>query len=386
MTEQPGPWTRRAFSTALAMFAGMPYLGCKTLAETLSKDQKSTAGLAYIGSTAGVGAIHAFDTTGDQWRPVQTTIAAQPTHLERHPSLPILYAVHGVALWEHLPCGAVSAYYIEPASGCLRLLNTQPLSLSATSPCQATVILNGTRLIVAAQRGGSYDLLPIAADGSLLPTESARKEIGLVDGRTTKTAQPRYVLQHPDGSTLLTADSGNESIHSFVVEVGSLHRRDSLRVHEGAGPSQIALSRDGEWIYALNAVDGSLSVHRWNQDSKKISNPSQALAAPRPGPTLMAMHPTEYFLVTVGADSHMLAVSSWSIDHRSGNLALIKTVQQNEGNSALAFSPHGEYLIRVDAPSGRISRSSFDIKTGFIGRPHFISQVDSASCLSLHSV
>ncbi|QHN03228.1 beta-propeller fold lactonase family protein [Granulicella sp. WH15] len=385
MTKQPSQWTRRTFSTGLAIFAGIPSLSLKALAKSLNDDQKDAAGFAYIGSEAGEGAIHVFDTTGDHWRPMQRVPAMRPAHLERHPSLPILYAVHAVDLWDHLPRGAVSAYSINASSGRLQLLNTRALSLSATSPRHAVVTDNGAHLIVAAQKGGSYDLLPIASDGSLMASESVRKEVGLVEGLITKTAQPRCILRHPDGSTLLTADSGNEAMHSFKIEAGLLQRQASLRIHPQAGPSQIDHSSDGKWIYALNSINGSLSVHAWNQVSKQISAASQVIALPRPGATLMAMHPERRFLVTAGVDDRALAIHSLSIDHRTGRLALVESTQQRERLSALAFSPNGEYLVGVGADSGQIIRLSFDSQTGVIRNRQSIAQVDSASCVAFHS-
>jgi 6-phosphogluconolactonase len=382
MTKQPSQWTRRAFSKGLAMFTGMASLHRKALAETSFNSLSDGSRFAYVGSAA-EGLIHVFDMSGERWRPVQTVSAMQPAHLERHTSLSVLYVIHAVALWENLPRGAVSAYSIDSGSGRLQLINTQPLLLSATSPRHATVTRDGAYLIVAAQDGGSYSLLPIAADGSLMPSESIWKAMGLTDGDTTKAARPRYVLWHPDASSLITADSGNESLHSFNLEGGFLQRRDSAHVHAGAGASQIALSHDGQRIYALNAVNGSLSVHRFHQNSRQIADSPQIFAANRAGAALMTIHPAGHFLVTAGADEDALALTTWDVNHKDGYATLVGAAQQNEALCALSFSPHGEYLFGISRRSGRVIRSSFDPKTGDIVRGQIVAQIDFASCFSL---
>src|SRR5260370_31196564 len=174
--------TRRAFSTGLAMLAGTPRLGSKALAGTLLAGPTAAASYAYVGSSPATGeaAIRVFRTTGRQWYPVQAVAAAAPVHIEPHPSLPVLYVVHAIALSDNLPRGAVSAYLVAPFTGRLRLLNMQPLSLSATWPRHAVVTRDGARLVVASEGGGSYNLLPIARDGSLQAPESCRKQLGLL--------------------------------------------------------------------------------------------------------------------------------------------------------------------------------------------------------------
>jgi 6-phosphogluconolactonase (cycloisomerase 2 family) len=301
----------------------------------------------------------------------------------------VLYAVHAVAIWNNLPCGAVSAYLVERSTGRLQLLNTVPLSLSATSPRHGAVTLDGRYLVVAAPGGGSYNVLPIASDGALGAPEGIRKELGRVDGSINQTAQPRQVILHPNGSALLTADSGNESIHSFDMESGSLLLRNRLRVHPGAGPSQIAVSRCGRWIYAMNAADGSIDVHPLQQPSGHIASASQRIVAGNPGPALMAMHPAGGYLVTAGAEDRAASLATYYIGRQSGRLHVadaalhVDTPMHRDAHTAIAFSPCGSSLATVSATSGQVVQSTFDAQTGAIRGGKIVAQVAGASCVSL---
>jgi 6-phosphogluconolactonase len=373
MSAKQSPWTRRQFSQTLAASAASTLVGRSALAST----PREAAGFAFIASAGASpsesGAIHVFHVNGSRWTSVQTLPAATPAHLEPHPSLPILYAVHAVGLCNNLPRGAVSAYSISPATGHLTLRNTQPLSLSATHPKHAAVTPDGHLLLVAAERGGIYNLLPIAPDGSLNPVTAIRKELGLLDGPAAKSAAPRHLIVHPDRATILAADTGQESLALFTLDHDSIRLRHRLRTHAGAGPSQIALSPSGGWVYALHATDGSVAVHRL--DAEQIHPPSQIHTALSPGPALMAMHPTGRFLVTAAAG----VLTSLFIDSGSGHLSTSAAVPAREPLRALAFSPGGTHLLGTGASSGYVVQIPFNAASGNTGTPQTVAQVDSAS-------
>jgi len=382
MMKYPDLWTRREFSAVFASILGMSCFSAG--APSLNRPTNASRNFAYIGSRVDgdVGSVHVFAAEEDNWRHLQTISAVAPIHIERHPSLSVIYVVHAVNVWGHLPRGAVSAYSVEPETGSLKLLNTQPLSLSATSPRHATVSHNGEYLIVAAERGGAYNLLPIAGDGSLMATASVRKGLGLIEGRISKTARPQQILRHLDGRTILTADVGSEEIQSFCIEDSLLRLRHRLRVHPGSGARQIVLSKDGLWLYALNAANGSLSVHTFESSTGQVAAGKQLVTVTSPGARVMAIHPSGSILVTAGVDepNEML---TYDIDRRCGYLTMIQRAPQHEAFRDFAFSADGRRLVSVGSDSGQVFQSDFHIAGGTIGKKRPLFQADGFSCLSL---
>ncbi len=251
-------WTRREFGKAAAAVAGATLLQRAGLAAMPAAHR-----FAYVGSgPAGMqdGTLHVFRTGAKAWTPLHKIAAAAPAHLLRHPVMPVLYAVHNVGDWDHLPRGAVSAYAMDGHTGALTLLGSQPLSLSATHPRHAVLTANATHLFVAAEGGGIYNLLPVAPDGTLLPVSAIRKEFGLDEGGVQKLSAPDSVALLPDGS-LLAADAGQETLSNFVVQDDQLILRHRTRVHRGEGPASLTLSKDGRHAFTAGARHGEARRH-----------------------------------------------------------------------------------------------------------------------------
>ena len=373
MTGKPDQWTRRQFVQTVAASS---VLGRKSLASA----QAGATGFAFVGSSPddSKGAIHVFRVSGSRWAAVETVAAASPAHLVAHPTLPVLYAVHAVGLWNNLPRGAISAYAIDPVTGRLTLLHTQPLSLSATYPRNAAVSPDGRYLLATAERGGLYNLLPIGRNGALEPPSAIRKECGLDQGSLARIASPGQAVFHPDGRTILTADTGQETISAFSFdhELIGLERR--TRTHPSAGSTQLALSPAGDWLFAQHATEGSISVHcaRTGSDLQ----PTHAGRARHPGPAIMAVHPGGRFLVTGGAGS----VTSFSIDASSGRLSERSSLRIAEALHSLTCPSDGTHLLGTAQSSGRILRLAFDAIDGTIGKPEAVAQVEAASSLLFH--
>ena len=374
MTGRRDQWTRRQFAQCAAASS---LLGWKALAAT----PHDTTGIAFVGSSsaqANSGAIHVFRVSGSRWSAIQTIPALAPAHLVAHPTLPVLYAVHAVGLWNNLPRGAISAYAIDPATGQLALLHTQPLSLSATYPRHAAISPDGRSLLATSERGGLYNLLPIGPDGALQPPSAIRKECGFDQGSFAipKVAAPIQAVFHPDGVTILTADAGQEAISVFSFDHESIRLERRMRTHPGAGPSRIAITPTGDWLYAQHATNGSIAVHRAASDLQ----PPLAAKARDPGPSTMAMHPGGRFLITADAGS----VTSFSIEVDSGHLAERASLRIAEPLQLLTWSAHGTYLLGITQRSGRILRLAFDASSGALGRPGSVAQVEAASSLLFH--
>lgn len=247
-------WTRREFGRGAIALAG----AALTSRSSFASPGPPEHGFCYLG---GPDAIHVFRDRGAQSIPVQQVPAAAPAHLLRHPVLPVIYAVHAVDEWDHLPRGAVSAYRFHRLTGRLQLMATQALSLSATFPRHAVLTADASHLFVAAEGGGIYNLLPVAADGTLQPPTFVRKEFGLSENGIAKLAAPNSVALLPDGA-LLAADSGQETLTSFTVEHGSLAVRDRVRVHRGEGPALLLLSPDGAYAYTQGVMSGQRRRHQ----------------------------------------------------------------------------------------------------------------------------
>jgi 6-phosphogluconolactonase len=336
------------------------------------------SGCAYIGTPR---EIHAFKVTGGSWQKAQTIKAAEPSHLELHPFLSILYVVHKVDLWDRLPRGAVSTYSID--QGLLRHERTQPLSLSATFPRHGKVSPDGQHLAVAAERGGIYNLFLIGPDGSLGSPTGIIKDFGLIDGTVHRSSQPAFVAWHPDGETLLTSDTGNGYTTSFKAGVDGLERISRSQMRKDFGASHLVIPRDGRRVYALDAEDGSILVQGLDRFAKKFTDEVRTFRQPRPGPAVMAACEKTHRIVTVESSAAVSALTTWQMNASNGDLEKLDQTKISEGQRALSIAATGDRLFGIAATSGAITEWQIDRTSGRLSAPVQVAQVDGAYSLSM---
>ncbi|CAN5761089.1 hypothetical protein BH10ACI4_BH10ACI4_10950 [soil metagenome] len=373
MTQKSGPWTRRQFNQALAVSAAAALFDRRSFAAT----GPSSAGFAYVAAGSEDGSIHVLQVADSRWTPVQTLSAAAPSHLELHPHLPLIYVVHAVGIWNGLPRGAVSAYDIHPATGHVTLRVTQPLSLSAIYPRHAAISPHGRHLLVAAEHGGIYNLLPLDLYGTPGAPTAIRKEHGIGEAEDVKTSRPAHVVFDSLGTNVFTADVGHETISSFTCERDSMRLEDRARSHAGAGPSQLIHSSAGGCVYALNADNGSIAVHRL--EGLQISSASQVLPSRNPGPAHMALHPNGRFMVRAGGG----VLTTLAIAREDGSLTTASVMPLKQYQSNVAFTPDGNHLISMSEEE--ISQIPFDAAAGVLGVPQIVARVPAARSVLFRS-
>ena len=228
-----GTWTRRQFGQMAAAIAAGWSLP-RWAHGAASVPQADGFAFAGVVPESGDGAIHVLRVADGRLMPLSVTPSVAPGRLLMHPSLPVLYALHDVALWDYLPRGAVSAYRFDSANGSLSLMDTQSLSLAATHPRDAVVFSQGTALFVTTD-AGIYNVLPLAEDGELKPVSAIRKVIGAGDAA---------VQLHWDGETLLVTERGNTQANGFRVVQDEF--AEIRQVEMGAAaPSTAATQEDG---------------------------------------------------------------------------------------------------------------------------------------------
>jgi 6-phosphogluconolactonase len=376
--------TRRAFSQGLAssfMLSAVntPYLRASGDGRAIAPGR-----FAYVGSSPAesAGAIHVFDTTGDQWRRVETFLTPAPAFIVFNELLPVIYVVHAVEQWANLPRGAVSSYRVDSESGRLALLNTQPLSLSATFPRHASMVKDGRHLLVAAEGGGVYNVLPISENGSLLPPSAILKEVGSTDSGLVRLPRPSQILNHPHGKIFFVADGGNEALTALILENGGLRVVHRVSVPRSASPSQIAISHCGRWIYSLSARDNALSLHYFDEGLMQIEKSPQVLQIDQTVTRSIVMHPSRPFLISSGQREGLYTSTSHSIDSNSGLLTKVTSTRAAASGGSSVLYCHRESLFEISTETGCISKASFDPLSGALDEPQEVAQVDFAVCLA----
>jgi len=230
-----------------------------------------------------------------------------PSFLAQHPTLPVLYAVN-----ELESNGTVSAFTVAP-DGSLEPMSVQPTG--GSDPAHLAVTPDGRHLLVANYSSGSVAVHPLDAEGApgertdLLdlagrgpdPDRQAgphahmvrpdrgdvlvadlgsdrvwRCRLDPISGRLTPLGPavvaepgtgPRHLLFSADRALLLVGElAGNITWYRPAAD-GSLRLAGEVVASAGAGqnyPSEIAMGRDGRFVYLANRGPNTVSVFAWD--------------------------------------------------------------------------------------------------------------------------
>ena len=181
-----------------------------------------------------------------------------------------LFAVNEVGSFAGQPGGGLSAYAIDPASGALTFLNTQPTH--GADPCYVSTDRAGKWAFVANYSGGSLTIFPIHADGHLGEAVLVDQHHGHgVDPVRQDAPHVHSVILDPTERLLLVADLGLDQImiHQFDHGTGKLIAHDpaAITTAPAAGPRHMAFHPNGRFFYQLNELNMMVGAYRYQDGS-----------------------------------------------------------------------------------------------------------------------
>ncbi len=399
-------WNRRTFLQRLGYFTGFGVVRPRAVWR-LIKDPKLPEGLnrsggrtgplfAYIGSWER--GIQVFCVEEDRWKLSQTIASDKPSCLALHPSRNFLYAVNEIDEYQGLPTGTVEAYSIDDRDGRLILLNRQPLSLSAIAPRYLTVSPDGSRLIVAVHGGGSYNVLPVRADGSLERVSGILKQVGSGPNLDRQHAShPQMVLFDTTQHRILSADLGSDRLNVFTLAEGRLNVAHRHATEPGSGPRLIALHPSGRILYVMNELNASISCFEYDAASGRILDRlhHQRLHATASLKTVvattMAMHPSGNFLYTCcsrssAGSSTNSRIAAWSIDSATGKLDLLQESGKWIQSSYLEIIVPAQNALFILSQTEGIFRLDLDPMSGLLDKAVQVATVSAPKSILLNSL
>jgi 6-phosphogluconolactonase (cycloisomerase 2 family) len=348
---------------AAAMTAFHAYVGCRTSRERNARGE----GLQLYRMDAETGA----------WRHLQLLPGFEnPSFLALARTRPVLYAVHGDR-------EAVSAFRIEAGTGRLAHLNTaptggrNPVHLVPTPDDRFLVVANHLTSTVALLRldpatgavGGMAHLLTVPG--------------GPGPHRVQQPfAKPHQVEPDPAGRFILVLDKGADRTFTLRVDAaaGRLELVATLVHREGAGPRHIAFTPDARFAYVLNELAASLLACRYDAATGAL-DPFQLLPSVPDDCTGHA----DAAEVAVSRDGRFLYASNrghesigvFAIDAATGRLSPVQWVPSGGRTPRFfALDPTGRFLFAanedsdvitgfaVDAGTGRLTPTGQEIRTG----------------------
>lgn len=317
---------------------------------------------AYVGSRTtrernargvGITVWYVDDATGDLSLVQTVGDLVNPSFLLRHPTLPVLYTVHGDQR-------QVSAFRIDPATGHLSFLNQQ--DCGGRNPVHLALTPDARHLVISNHLSSSLAVLPVAADGALQPLSQLVTLEGVPGPHRVEQpfAKPHFNPFDLSGRWVLVPDKGVDRVFVFCFENGQLTPavQPFTQTREGAGPRHLAFHPSRPWVYVINELDSTVTAYTFDvatgalqafqvlsalADSFTGNSRASEIEVDRAGHTLYASNR--------GEDS----IAVFDIDANTGRLELRHTMPcMGRTPRFFAIEPNGRWLYCLNEDSDAI--------------------------------
>ncbi len=216
----------------------------------------------------------------------------------------------------------------------------------AEDPCN---IWSDDRFAVTANyTGGSLSVFAISGDKLDL-----RQHILFQKLRPSSTAHIHCALPTPDEKFLMVTDLGNDCIYRFTInpqaDAGNdlpflTDRRIVYNGPQGWGPRHFTFSKDGQFMYLINELGGTIVVLRYVNGNLLPIQSLMAEETPAHGSADIHLSPDGHYLYT----SHRLkndGIAIYKVNKATGLLTKKGYQQTARHPRNFAITPNGKYLL-----------------------------------------
>lgn len=328
--------------------------------------------VANVNKPEGVTVFAVGAGTGDLlW--VQTVPSDNPSFVAIHPSEQFLYVLNEIADYEGAEKGSLEAYAIDDESGQLTLINRVAVG---SIPAQLAVSPGGDYLAVATYIGGTYELFPIGADGSLGEASSVAQQEGSGPHERQEAPHAHAVAFDPSGKYLAGADLGTDWVKTFEYSTGELVEAGAVQVAAGSGPRHVAFHPSGDILYVINELTATITAFAFDPESGALGDEIQTIATvPQSFPAHKStaeilVHPSGKFLYGSNRkfEDHPLAdsIAAYRIDD-NGKLHLIGHTTHGIGfPRGFSIDPTGQWLYAMGQKNDSVVQFYIDPNSGVL--------------------
>ncbi|HXZ08775.1 MAG TPA: lactonase family protein [Paraburkholderia sp.] len=363
-------WAIAAVLGVLALLTGAcstTQIGAAASAEEAQQD------LVYVGTQAHQ--IHAlrFDVSTGKLTligPVETGL--QSTWVASHPQLSMLYAVDDDSAKQ----GSVTAFAVDRATGALTKVNAVDAGGSGTT--NLSLDMPSMTLLAANYGSGSVSSIVVNRDGSLGSRVSTVKETGSGPNRRQASAHAHNAMIDPSGRYALVSDLGADRVFVYGFD-GASHAlssdgeggADNVRsfvAPPGSGPRHLIFGLNGQFVYLLTELSAEIMVLRWDPSQghltlvQTLPITSREFEGVKSGAELAVSRDGRFVYVENRGEN---ALAVYRISPGSGTLSLVQRASSGgERPWGFAIDPSGKWMLVANQRSGKVNVFSIDPVSG----------------------
>lgn len=267
--------------------------------------------------------------------------------------------------------GGVSAFAVKDrTTGALEFLNYQ--ESKGRGPSYVSVDRSGRYVLDANYGGGYVEVLAVKTDGSLGGQTAFVQHTGSSVHARQNKPYAHWFRTDPSNRFALAADLGTDEIvvYRFDASSGRLAANDppAARVAPGSGPRHLAFHPDGKWVYAVQELSNEVVAFEWDSSRGALESfqSVRTLAGDFAGANTAAE-------IAVRRDGRFVYVSNrgedslvvYAVDAGTGRLSLRQRVSSG-GRTPRYFDvdPSGKWLVVANQESGNLRVFAVDGDSG----------------------
>jgi 6-phosphogluconolactonase len=307
---------------------------------------------------------------------------ADPSFLATDPSHHFLYA----ATERGRPTGALSSYAIDPVTGALRLLNRVPSN--GTSTAHLTVDRTRHWLLVANYGSGSVASFALKSDGSLGEMVDFHQHSGSsVNPHRQMGPHPHEAVLSPDNRFLLIPDLGLDKVFVYALDsaTGKLTLASTTDTRPGFGPRHMLFGRGGKFVYVLGEMASAVAVMSYDKKTGKLTLventdtiPPQLTTENNSAELALSSDGQFLYATNRGHDS----VTVFKVNAANGKLANVQNIPtQGRIPRGMSLDPDGTHLLTGNQDSNTITVFDRDTRTGKLTFASQMTDIPAAVCI-----
>lgn len=351
----------------------------------MASQEKTTTSIprfAYVGSRTtkerkargrGIEVYRILDRE-EVWEPIQTlSDLTNPSFLITDTDGRYIFTVHG-------DMSEITSFKIDSSSGELQKIGSA--DTRGKNPVHAVPHNPSKSLLVANYATGSLVRIPVSSEGKLGEAGDPLSLPGEPGPHKTEqsSSHPHQIVADPANRFFLVPDKGLDQIFTVSVDAsGTLSVISSVTTRQGAGPRHIVFGLSGEFAYAINELDSTLTTYRYAPDTGTLkalqivsSVPQDFVGGSRAAAITISKDGRSIYATNRGHNS----VVHLKIDERSGLLNVHRWHSTSgSGPRFAAVSKTGRTLFVANelsdtvvsfavADDGGLTPNEFVVKTG----------------------
>ena len=279
----------------------------------------------------------------------------------------------------------MSGFAIDTKSGKLTPINQR--TSGGPGPCHLSFDPSGKHVLAGNYVGGSFEVLPVAADGQL-----GEPSCFIQDDKSDPKRQPHghFIQLDPAGKFVLADDLGLDRIFVYHFDPGSgrLSPNDPpfAETLRGAGPRHLAFHPDGKTIYNINELNSTMSVYGYDASRGTLAEVQSLPTLPSDfqGHNSCAevqVHPNGHFVY--GSNRGHDSIAMFKVDGATGKLTAGGYFPSG-GKSPrnFAIDPTGAWLLAANQDTGNIVVFHIDPESGALKETGHSVEISSPVCIT----